>query len=165
MSDHQSAGVFDRPDPSSFSRSRTVAQLIIVGWSGSEFQTGNSSIKLQKWSCEVWSCIFSNVRAVSMFPGSNMLWNAYKLPFGFVLAKPDILFQPQLVVKVDINSNLSLNICPMNMFYSSNNTIFCWFCSTSAMFLPRALKNIWTEIFSWDHRPIHVTQITLAGFL
>ena len=32
----------------------------------------------------------SNVRAVSMFPRSNMLWNAYKLHFGFVLAKPDI---------------------------------------------------------------------------
>ena len=38
-----------------FSRSGKVTQLIIVGWSGSEFQTGNSSIKLQKWSCEVWS--------------------------------------------------------------------------------------------------------------
>ena len=38
-----------------FSRSGGVAQLIIVGWSGSEFQTGNSSIKLQKWRSEVWS--------------------------------------------------------------------------------------------------------------
>ena len=38
-----------------FSRSGGVAQLIIMGWSGSEFQTGNSSIKLQKWRSEVWS--------------------------------------------------------------------------------------------------------------
>ena len=38
-----------------FSRSGGVAQHIIVGWSGSEFQTGNSSIKLQKWRSEVWS--------------------------------------------------------------------------------------------------------------
>ena len=41
----------------SFSCSEAVAQRIIVGWLGSEFQTGNSSIKLQKWSCEVWSNI------------------------------------------------------------------------------------------------------------
>ena len=41
----------------SFSCSGAVAQRIIVGWLGSEFQTGNSSIKLQKWSCEVWSII------------------------------------------------------------------------------------------------------------
>ena len=41
----------------SFSCSEAVAQRIIVGWLGSEFQTGNSSIKLQKWSCEVWSII------------------------------------------------------------------------------------------------------------
>ena len=38
-----------------FSRSGGVAQLIIMGWSGSEFHTGNSSIKLQKWRSEVWS--------------------------------------------------------------------------------------------------------------
>ena len=31
-----------------FSRSGPAAQFIIVGWSGSEFQTGNSSITLQK---------------------------------------------------------------------------------------------------------------------
>ena len=42
-------------DSSSFSRSGLAAQLIIMGWSDSEFQTGNSSITLQKWSCEVWS--------------------------------------------------------------------------------------------------------------
>ena len=42
-------------DSNSFSRSRIIAQRIIVGWSGSEFQTENSSITLQKWSCEVWS--------------------------------------------------------------------------------------------------------------
>ena len=35
-------------DSSSFSRSGTAAQPIIVGWSSSEFQTGNSSITLQK---------------------------------------------------------------------------------------------------------------------
>ena len=41
--------------PATFSRSWTAAQLIIMAWLGSEFQTGNSSITLQKWSCEVWS--------------------------------------------------------------------------------------------------------------
>ena len=35
-------------DSSFFSRSGTATQLIIVGWSSSEIQTGNSSITLQK---------------------------------------------------------------------------------------------------------------------
>ena len=73
------------------------------------------------------------VRDISMFPVSDMLWDAYKLHCGWVLAEHDSLFQLQLVVKVDINSSKSLNICHMNMFNSSDNTIFSWFCSTSAL--------------------------------
>ena len=41
-----------------FSCSGGVAQLIIMGWSGSKFQKGNLSIKLQKWWSEVWSQYF-----------------------------------------------------------------------------------------------------------
>ena len=44
MSDHQCAGSSESSSTSS--RSGPAAQLIIVGWSGSEFQTGNSSITL-----------------------------------------------------------------------------------------------------------------------
>ena len=60
VSDHQCSRLPWRSS-GTFSRSEEVAHLIIAGWSGSEFQTGNFSIKLQKWSCEVWSYFVINL--------------------------------------------------------------------------------------------------------
>ena len=42
------------PPPESFSCSDVQLYLINGVWFGSRFQTGNLSITLQKWSCEVW---------------------------------------------------------------------------------------------------------------
>ena len=62
-SDHQCFESHER-SLKTFSRSGKVAHLIIMVWSGSEFQTGNSSIKLQKWSCEVWSCFLVEINGL-----------------------------------------------------------------------------------------------------
>ena len=48
------------------------------GLISSEFQTGNSSIILQKWQCEVWSCRDTHIMFAISDIVIDMLWLMYK---------------------------------------------------------------------------------------
>ena len=48
------------------------------GLISSEFQTGNSSIILQKWQCEVWSYLDTHHNSVLSDSVIDMLWFIYK---------------------------------------------------------------------------------------
>ena len=67
-SDHQWRALLLLERASSFSRSGPPTIAHHHGLIGSKFQTGNLSIKLQKWSCKVWSWLKQlshNIKRVS----------------------------------------------------------------------------------------------------